>query len=178
VAIRLSPYNNFQLPEGHPNPVKDFTWVLEQIDKLGLAFVTIMQPRSDMILSASERLALVYEEARARGVPEDQLEWEVSVQPFRKALKQTVMFASGRFDASNWIEPIETGVLDGAVFGRQFISNPDLVERLRNGWSLAPWNGKTFYTPGPVGYVDYPVWEGESTDPEDLVGAVTQSLKL
>lgn len=178
MGIRLSPYNNFQLPEGHPDPVNDFTWVLEQIDKLGLAYVTLMQPRSDMILSASERLALVYEAARARGVPEDQLEWEVSAQPFRKALKQTVLFSSGRFDASNWIEPIEGGVLDAVVFGRQFISNPDLVDRLRNGWSLAPWNGKTFYTPGPVGYVDYPVWESGSTGAEDLIGAVTQSLKL
>lgn len=166
------------MPESHPDPVNDFTWVLEQIDNLGLAYVTMMQPRTDMFISSSERLALVYEAARARGVSEDQLEWEVSIRPFRKALKQTVMFSSGGFDANNWIEPVESGDLDGVVFGRQFISNPDLVERLRNGWPLAPWERKTFYTPGPVGYVDYPVWDGGSTSAEDPVGTTLKTLKL
>ncbi|HKW83373.1 MAG TPA: alkene reductase, partial [Burkholderiaceae bacterium] len=36
-----------------------------------------------------------------------------------------------------------------------FISNPDLPERLRNGWPLAPYDRQTFYSQGPVGYTDY-----------------------
>lgn len=170
------------MPETHLDPITEYTWLLEKIDQMGLAFVEIMQPRSEMITSASARLALVYEAARVRGVPEEQLDWEVSLQPFRKALKQTVLFSSGAFDANNWIEPIESDVLDGVVFGRQFISNPDLVDRLRNGWELAPWNMKTFYTPGPVGYVDYPVYNAEDRNGVDSTGvavdASLQTLKL
>ncbi|KEF58588.1 uncharacterized protein A1O9_06514 [Exophiala aquamarina CBS 119918] len=183
VGIRLSPYNYFQIPESHPDPVTDFTWLLKKIDGFGLAYVTVMQPRTEMMGSAAARLASTYEIARARGVPEDQLEYVVSIRPFRKALKKTPMLSSGGFDATNWVEPLERGDLDGVVFGRQFISNPDLVERLRNGWDLAPWNMKTFYTPGPEGYVDYPVWSTNAADAcekddDETTGNKLQSLKL
>ena len=48
------------------------------------------------------------------------------------------------------------GVADAISFGRPFIANPDLVERLREGAALAEPNSRTFYTPGPEGYTDYP----------------------
>lgn len=37
------------------------------------------------------------------------------------------------------------------------ITSPDLPERIRNGWPFTPYNRDTFYTPGPVGYIDYAV---------------------
>ncbi len=40
-------------------------------------------------------------------------------------------------------------------FGRPFIANPDLVERMRRGIELAVPSPATFYTPGPEGYLDY-----------------------
>ncbi|KAJ9603901.1 Peptide chain release factor 1, mitochondrial [Cladophialophora chaetospira] len=163
VGVRISPFNYHQMPEGHADPVPDFTWLLSKVDKLGLAYVSMMEPRSEpFVMSEAERLALQYGAALARGVPEDRLEDEVSVRPFRRALKHTVMFSSGGFNAENCSEPVDNGELDGIVFGRPFISNPDLVERLRNGWPLAPWDRKTFYTEGPAGYVDYPIWEASS----------------
>lgn len=45
---------------------------------------------------------------------------------------------------------------DLVAFGRPFISNPDLVDRMRNKKPLATPNDKTFYTPGAEGYTDYP----------------------
>ncbi|NLG58986.1 MAG: alkene reductase, partial [Gammaproteobacteria bacterium] len=48
---------------------------------------------------------------------------------------------------------------DLVAFGRPFISNPDLVERLRNGWPLADADPATFYGGGAAGYTDYPTWE-------------------
>jgi 2,4-dienoyl-CoA reductase-like NADH-dependent reductase (Old Yellow Enzyme family) len=56
---------------------------------------------------------------------------------------------------------IDAGNADAVSFGKAFISNPDLVERLRDGAPLAPWKFETFYTPGPEGYVDYPALETE-----------------
>ena len=100
VGVRFSPFNHHQMPESHANPVPDFTWLLEKVDKMGLAYVSMMEPRSEpFVMSEAERLALQYEAARARGVPEDKLEDEVSVRPFRRALKNTVMFSSGGFNA-------------------------------------------------------------------------------
>ena len=42
------------------------------------------------------------------------------------------------------------------AFGRLYIANPDLVERLQRNAALNAPNPNTFYTPGPVGYTDYP----------------------
>jgi N-ethylmaleimide reductase len=47
-------------------------------------------------------------------------------------------------------------LIQAAVFGRPFIANPDLVQRLRNGTPLAEPRAELFYTPGPEGYSDYP----------------------
>lgn len=45
------------------------------------------------------------------------------------------------------------------AFGRYFIANPDLIERLENGWPINSYNRATFYTPGFKGYVDYPYYK-------------------
>jgi len=44
---------------------------------------------------------------------------------------------------------------DAVAFGRPFISNPDLVQRLKAGAPLREWEASTFYGDGPAGYVDY-----------------------
>lgn len=53
---------------------------------------------------------------------------------------------------------VATGRADAIAFGRPFISNPDLVERIRIGAALAPNLDvpKSWYAPGPDGYSDYP----------------------
>jgi N-ethylmaleimide reductase len=54
---------------------------------------------------------------------------------------------------------LDSGVADAIAFGRKFIGNPDLVERLRTGAPLNADNPATWYTDGPEGYVDYPALE-------------------
>jgi 2,4-dienoyl-CoA reductase-like NADH-dependent reductase (Old Yellow Enzyme family) len=53
---------------------------------------------------------------------------------------------------------VASGRADAISFGRPFISNPDLVERIRKGAPLAPNKGapETWYFPVPEGYADYP----------------------
>jgi N-ethylmaleimide reductase len=51
---------------------------------------------------------------------------------------------------------IETGRANAAVFGSQFLANPDLVRRFAQGAALNEPDRSTFYTPGPRGYIDYP----------------------
>lgn len=152
------------MPIGNSDPIGDYSWLLERVDKLGLAYVTLMDPSADLFISGSARMAKQYEAALARGVPKDRVREAVSLTTLRKFLKNTVAFTSGGYDATNWVEPIRGGDFDGIVFGRQFISNPDLVERLRNGWPLAIPDKKTWYTSGPVGYIDYPRWAEKSEE--------------
>ena len=54
------------------------------------------------------------------------------------------------------IDAVESGRADAVAFGRQYIANPDLVQRLKQGAALNQPNPQTFYAPGPVGYIDYP----------------------
>jgi N-ethylmaleimide reductase len=46
--------------------------------------------------------------------------------------------------------------IEAVAFGHHFISNPDLVERVKAGVALVEPDAATFYSPGPKGYVDYP----------------------
>ncbi len=48
------------------------------------------------------------------------------------------------------------GVISAATVGRAFLANPDLIDRLRLGAELTEPDVATFYSPGPVGYTDYP----------------------
>lgn len=51
---------------------------------------------------------------------------------------------------------LASGLADAISFGRPYISNPDLAERLRDGAEIAPDNFRTWYSPGAEGYTDYP----------------------
>ncbi len=54
------------------------------------------------------------------------------------------------------IEAIADGRADLVAFGRPFIANPDLVERLRVAAPLAELDPQTTYGKGSAGYIDYP----------------------
>jgi N-ethylmaleimide reductase len=51
---------------------------------------------------------------------------------------------------------VAEGKADAIAFGRLFIANPDLPERLRRGAPLTPYNRATFYGGEAEGYIDYP----------------------
>ena len=60
------------------------------------------------------------------------------------------------FDYHEAQRAVEAGELSAVSFGRHFIANPDLVERLRDGVDLAQFDLSTLYTPGARGYTSYP----------------------
>ncbi len=60
------------------------------------------------------------------------------------------------FDGASAALALAEGHGAAVSFARHYIGNPDLVRRLREGLPLAGLNPKTLYTPGPVGYTDYP----------------------
>lgn len=77
---------------------------------------------------------------------------------FREAYKGTLM-AAGGFTQELAEAELEKGELDLIAFGTAYIANPDLVERLRNGWPLAEGDRSTYYGVSDSiakGYTDYP----------------------
>ena len=52
---------------------------------------------------------------------------------------------------------LDSGVADAVSFGRTFLANPDLPARFAKGLPLNPDVMATWYSQGPVGYIDYPV---------------------
>lgn len=83
---------------------------------------------------------------------------ETMIKMVREETKGNLI-AAGNLNPKSAEDLIQNGTLQLAVFGRPFIANPDLVDRWQKDRPLAQPNDKLFYTPGPEGYSDYPVWK-------------------
>jgi N-ethylmaleimide reductase len=62
---------------------------------------------------------------------------------------------SGGYDVTRANADLDAQRGDLVAFGRPFISNPDLVQKLQSGAALTAPDANTFYTPGEKGYTDY-----------------------
>ena len=83
---------------------------------------------------------------------------------FRQDYQGTLIGAGG-FTQELASSELEKGDLDLIAFGMPFISNPDLVERMQNGWPLADSDRSTYYgVSGALsqGYTDYPTYNAAS----------------
>jgi N-ethylmaleimide reductase len=79
-----------------------------------------------------------------------------TILPTLRPHAKGALLAAGNLDKTKAEELLGKGLINAAVFGRPFISNPDLVRRLKEGLPLAEPKPELFYTPGPEGYSDYP----------------------
>lgn len=76
-----------------------------------------------------------------------------------------VCIANDGFDAASAADVVARGVADAVSFGKAYIANPDLVERLRRNAPLNALDNATIYDLdhcSPVGYTDYPVLETQA----------------
>ena len=64
--------------------------------------------------------------------------------------------ASGGLDRQSAEQVLTDGRGDLVAFGRAWLANPDLIERMKAGLPLNAPDASTFYTPGAKGYTDYP----------------------
>ena len=83
-----------------------------------------------------------------------------TVETMRAKFTNALILSGGYNTAAEVETALTTGGADLVAIGRPFISNPDLVERLRTGAALAQPDMATLYAPGPQGfeqgYIDYP----------------------
>lgn len=134
-AIRLSPHGvNGGLHGTFDQLEESFTYLAEQLNELGILYVHLVD-HSGM---------------GAPKVPAS------TFQKIRGAFKNTIILC-GDYDVTRAEAALASGLADLIAFGRPFIANPDLVKRLENGEPLAQFDSTKLYTPGPDGYIDYPV---------------------
>jgi 2,4-dienoyl-CoA reductase-like NADH-dependent reductase (Old Yellow Enzyme family) len=141
-SIRFSPYSDFQDMKD-ANPLETWSTVTQAIqDRFpNLAYLHFVEGR---VSGASDK---------ADTSDNDSLE------PFHKLWKGVFLRAGG-FSMESAVAAADQHDKDVIVFGRDFISNPDLPLRLKNGWDLNKYNRATFYENGsPNGYIDYPFYE-------------------
>jgi N-ethylmaleimide reductase len=141
VGVRLSPHG-IANDSGEPDPMPLYTHVVEAIDKLGLAYLHFIEPRS----SGSGRA-----EVNWQNVP--------SAMLLFRPLYRGVLMTAGGFTGETANAAIAEGHADIIAFGRIFISNPDLPRRLQHDYPVTPYNRATFYGGEEKGYTDYPVYE-------------------
>src|SRR5579859_1704108 len=139
VGVRLSPYGVAN-GSGEADPMPLYTHVIEALDKLGLAYLHFIEPRS----SGAGRA-----EVNHQNVP--------SAMVLFRPIWRRVLISAGGFTGETAEAAIAEGHADAIAFGRIFISNPDLPRRLQHGFPLTPYNRATFYGGNEVGYTDYPV---------------------
>ena len=102
---------------------------------------------------AKRKLAYIHIVEGATRGPRDFAAFDFAA--LRKAFSGFYM-GNNCYDRALAVAHVESGDADLVAFGRPFISNPDLVERLRRDAPLALANEKTFYGGGAEGYTDYP----------------------
>jgi N-ethylmaleimide reductase len=94
------------------------------------------------------------------GTPLEPLMGDGMFRHFRPIFRGTLI-ANTQMDARRGNRLIAEGLADLVAFGRPFIANPDLVQRLKTGAPLAEIDWTTVYGPGPKGYSDYPALQPE-----------------
>ena len=130
VGFRISPGNPYNGMDVS-DPAETFAPFVKAADALGLAYLHVV----DMGLAELDTLAMLRENWSGKIITNNNLRIDTA---------QAVL-GSGRADAVS--------------FGRAFIANPDLVERLRAGVELAKPDFSRLYVGEGRGYTDYPVWE-------------------
>ena len=138
VGLRLSPFGGAGDLLPHAEDTHElYDYLASQLNELGLVYLHLVD-HSGM---------------GAPPVP------AATVEAVRASFKGTLILC-GSYDANRAEADLDSGEADLIAFGRPFIANPDLVERLRTGAELAQFDPATLYAPGvngfEQGYIDYP----------------------
>ncbi|OAP61948.1 hypothetical protein AYL99_04151 [Fonsecaea erecta] len=139
VGIRLSPFSTFQGMKMR-EPLPQFRHFMDGLKDLNLAYMHLV-------------------EARISGNADVETTETISPLVTHWGHASPLLLAGG-FTPASARRAVDEDYKDldvAIVFGRHFISTPDLVFRIANNIDLSPYNRDTFYTPkSEVGYIDYP----------------------
>src|SRR6202012_1630311 len=136
-GIRISPVTPANdISDSNPQPLYDH--IVDGLDALKLAYIHVVEG--------------------ATGGPRDIAPFDYA--SLRKRFKRAYIANNG-YDFALAEKMLAANAVDLIAFGKPFISNPDLVERLKRGAPLNEWDKATFYGGGAKGYTDYPALDAK-----------------
>ena len=139
VGVRISPVSTAG-DSRDSDPQRLFNYVAAQLNTFGLAYLHVVEGDTG---GDRNNIAFDYEALHDRF--------------------DGVWMVNNGYDRAMAIDAISSGRADLVSFGRAFISNPDLVERLRANAPLSPlMDPSTLYGGGAHGYTDYPALAGKA----------------
>jgi len=141
VGVRLSPFGAFN-GSGDDDPLPLYNYAIKALSKLTPAYLHLIEPR---VVGTGDG------DAVRTDMP--------SASKLFRPLWPGVLIAAGGYDPVSAARAIQEDHADAVALGRLFISNPDLVERIRIGAPLSPWHRPTFYGGQEIGYIDYPRYQ-------------------
>jgi N-ethylmaleimide reductase len=149
VAVRIGPGGTWNhMSDSNPDVL--FDYVARQLNRFGLAYLHIIEPRVKGNVLIAEG------------------QGPVATERLRKIFRGRIV-AAGGFEPETAEAIVEKGDADAVAFGRHFLANPDLPKRIKLGLPLNDYDRKTFYTFDSHGYTDYPFSEqqrdGSLSDP-------------
>jgi N-ethylmaleimide reductase len=137
VGVRLSPL--FRLNGIHDaDPAETFGRVAAHLDALGIAYLHVAD--TDVMRGAEPKME--------------------AILPFIRPRFHGPLMLNGAFDPERAAAAIAGGDGDLVAFGRLYLANPDLPERIRRGGPYNEPDPATFYGGGAAGYTDYPTLTG------------------
>jgi len=139
VGVRIAPSGTFN-GMADSNPRTLFRHVAERVNELGLAYLHLIEPRIKGDALIAEGMG------------------PVATQELGQIFKGPII-AAGGFEPDTAETAVASGVASLIAFGRHFIANPDLPERIKLGLPLNKYDRSTFYAFDARGYTDYPSYE-------------------
>lgn len=137
-ALRLSPVTPSNGAGADSDPQALHNHVVEQLAPLGMAYLHVVEGQT-----GGERDIAPFDYAALRS-------------RFKKGNPRGAWMVNNGYGHAMAVDVIASGAADLVAFGRPFISNPDLVHRLRDDLPLAPLKRESLYGGGAEGYTDYP----------------------
>jgi N-ethylmaleimide reductase len=131
-GIRLSPVSPANGISAS-DPQAQYDYIVDQLEALGIAYIHVVEG--------------------ATGGPRDVAPFDYA--SLRRRFSKTYIANNG-YGLELATSHLTDGKADLIAFGRPFIANPDLVERLQSGAPLSEMNPATIYGGGAAGYTDYP----------------------
>ncbi|PHT29847.1 hypothetical protein CQW23_30565 [Capsicum baccatum] len=131
--FRLAAKNAIEAGDSNPSALE--LYMAESLDKYGIAYCHMVEPRMKTL--------------------GEKVECPESLVPMRKAFRGTFIVAGG-YDRGDGNKAVEEDRADLVAYGCMFIANPDIPRRFGLDAPLNMYNRETFYTSDPVvGYNDY-----------------------
>ena len=134
VGIRFSP-NIYSQGVEDSDPLPLFTALAQRLEELGVPWIELRE---------------AHRPTSAGAVPTE------PVSPAMRDSFSGMIALNSDYDGPSAEARMAEGIADAISIGRPFISNPDLVERIRLGAPLSPADEASFYAGGASGYTDYP----------------------